>query len=50
MHSPAFPTAVWMEDRLNTPSASTHRTDGAKPVLFIDLDAFKQINDTLGIT
>ena len=44
----ALPNRTLLRDRLNQAVASAHRERGSLALLMIDLDRFKQINDTLG--
>lgn len=44
----ALPNRTLLRDRLNQAVASAHRGRGSSALLLIDLDRFKQINDTLG--
>ena len=43
-----LPNRVLLEDRLQQVKALSHRTNSSFAVLFLDLDRFKIINDTLG--
>lgn len=43
-----LPNRVLLEDRLQQTKALAHRTESSFAVLFLDLDRFKIINDTLG--
>lgn len=43
-----LPNRLLLEDRMKQATAHMRRQDGSVAVLFIDLDRFKQINDTLG--
>lgn len=45
-----LPNRVLMEDRLSLAIAHAHRTSQKVAVLFMDLDRFKNINDSLGHT
>jgi diguanylate cyclase (GGDEF)-like protein/PAS domain S-box-containing protein len=49
-HDPltGLPNRVMFNDRLTQALAQAHRYDKTAAVLFIDLDCFKEINDTLG--
>jgi len=44
----ALPNRTLLRDRLNQAVASAHRERGSLTLLMIDLDRFKEINDTLG--
>ncbi|OOG28138.1 sensor domain-containing diguanylate cyclase [Thioalkalivibrio denitrificans] len=44
----SLPNRSLLHDRLNQAMATAHRNKGHGAVLFIDLDNFKDINDTLG--
>jgi diguanylate cyclase (GGDEF)-like protein/PAS domain S-box-containing protein len=44
----ALPNRILFNDRLNLALAHSHRTKEMLAVLFLDLDRFKVINDTLG--
>ncbi|WP_432549519.1 putative bifunctional diguanylate cyclase/phosphodiesterase [Kineococcus esterisolvens] len=50
LHDPltGLPNRVLLLDRLTHALAATPRTAGTPAVLFIDLDRFKQVNDTYG--
>ena len=43
-----LPNRVLLEERLERALAMAERNDGEVAILFIDLDRFKEINDTLG--
>jgi sensor domain CHASE-containing protein len=43
-----LPNRALFEDRLKRALVSTHRENGAVALLYIDLDRFKHVNDTLG--
>lgn len=43
-----LPNRVLLEDRLQQAKAQSHRMNSSFAVLFMDLDRFKMINDTLG--
>jgi diguanylate cyclase (GGDEF)-like protein/PAS domain S-box-containing protein len=49
-HDPltGLPNRLLLMDRLDRAIATARRHDGALAVLFLDVDRFKQINDTLG--
>ncbi|PRY18190.1 diguanylate cyclase domain-containing protein [Kineococcus rhizosphaerae] len=50
LHDPltGLPNRARAEDRLGTALARTQRRGGGCAVLFVDLDHFKEVNDTLG--
>lgn len=43
-----LPNRALCKDRLQQAIAQAHRSDGCVGLLFIDLDRFKEVNDTLG--
>jgi diguanylate cyclase (GGDEF)-like protein/PAS domain S-box-containing protein len=45
-----LPNRVLLEDRLQQAKALSHRTNSQFALLFLDLDRFKLVNDTLGHT
>ena len=45
-----LPNRMLLEDRLNQAIARAHREEYCLGVMFLDLDQFKQVNDTLGHT
>ena len=50
LHDPltGLPNRRLLSDRLSFAIAHAHRNKGAMAVMYLDLDGFKQINDTLG--